>query len=129
MTLSQAQIELARDVMTNAIEAPAINYWTTNVEWERNDGADGEMITQIRLEVMDESTGEPMEPRHVYTVTEETVIEAMRKIVITAEIRSDLHKLITNMWANDDYLAGRGGDAETDDAIIQFATLGKLTFG
>lgn len=129
MNLSQAQIELARDIMTNAIEAPAINYWTTNVEWFREDGEDGEMITKIHFEVLDESTGEPVEPRSLYTVTEETVIAAMEKIMREGGVRPDLHKLIANMWANDDYLAGVGGDAETDDVIIQFATLGKLTFG
>lgn len=129
MTLSQAQIELARDVMTNAIEAPAIHYWTTNVEWFREDGEDGEMVTKIRFEVMDESTQEPVSPRVVYVVDEEAVIAAMEKIMREGGVRPDLHKLIANMWANDDYLAGVGGDAETDDVIIQFAALGKLTFG
>lgn len=129
MTLSQAQIELARDVMTNAIESCAINYWATNLEWFREDGEDGEMITKIHLEVLDESTGEPVEPRSLYTVTEETVIDAMKKIAMTGSVRPELHKLITGMWAADDYLAGVGGDAETDDVIMQFATVGELTFG
>lgn len=127
--LNQAQIELARDILTNAIEAPAIHYWTCEVEWDRHDGVDGEMITEIRFEVLDESTGKPVEPRRVYTITEEKVIEAMKTIAIEDNINPDLHKRITGMWAADDYGAGQGGDAESDDVIIQVAALGKLTFG
>lgn len=127
--LNQAQIELARDILTNAVETGAIGYWTCEVEWDRNDGVDGEMITEIRFEVLDENTQEPIEPRRVYTITEEKVIEAMKTIAIEDNINPDLHKRITGMWAADDYLAGQGGDAESDDAIVQVAALGKVTFG
>lgn len=129
LKLSPAQLELARDILTNAIEAPAIHYWTCEVEWDRNDGVDGEMITEIRFEVLDESTGGPVEPRKVYTVNEEKVIEAMKTIAIEDNINSDLHKRITGMWASDDYCAGQGGDAESDDVIVQVAALGRVTFG
>lgn len=127
--LNQAQVELARDILTNAIETNAIGYWTTRQEWERKDGVDGEMITRISFEVLDEDTQAPIEPRRVYTITEEKVIEAMKTIAIENQINPDLHKRITGMWAADDYLAGQGGDSESDDVIVQVAALGKVTFG
>ena len=129
LKLSQAQIELARDVLTNAIETGAIHYWTINRDWERKDGVDGEMITRISFEVLDENTMAPVEPRVVYTITEEKVIEAMKTIAIENAINPDLHKRITGMWASDDYLAGEGGDSESDDVIVQVAALGRVTFG
>lgn len=127
--LNRNQIDLARDILTNAIEGNAIGYWTTNQEWERRDGVDGEMITRIMFEVLDEETNKPVEPRRVYTITEEKVLDAMLTIAISNEINPDLHKRITGMWAADDYLAGQGGDIETDDVIIQVAALGRVTFG
>ena len=129
LKLNQAQIELARDVLTNAIETGAIGYWTCNQEWSRKDGVDGEMITRISFEVRDENTDAPIEPRTVYTITEEKVIEAMKTIAIENAINPDLHKRITGMWAADDYLAGEGGDSESDDVIVQVAALGRVTFG
>lgn len=129
LKLNQAQIELARDILTNAIESSAIRYWTVNREWERKDGVDGEMITRISFEVRDERTNAPVEPRRVYTITEEMVIDAMKTIAIENAINPDLHKRITGMWAADDYLAGEGGDSESDDVIVQVAALGSVTFG
>lgn len=121
--------ELAFDVMTNAIETGAIGYWTTNQNWSRNDGVDGEMIDSISFEVQDENTLQPVEPRVVYHINAEKIIDAMERIAIEKLTGPELHKRITGMWATNDYLAGEGGDSESDDAIVQVAALGRITFG
>lgn len=127
LKLSQAQLELARDILTNAVETGAIMYWTTNQDWDRDE--EDHMIVRLRFEVRDENTGGPVEPRVVYHIDEPQIIEAMKTIAIENAINPDLHKRITGMWASDDYLAGQGGDSESDDVIVQVAALKRLTFG
>lgn len=127
LKLSQAQLELARDILTNAVETGAISYWTTNLDWRRDD--EDHMIIRIRFEVLDEDTQKPVEPRVVYHIDEAQIIRAMKAIVVADNINPELHRRITGMWAADDYLAGQGGDSESDDVIVQFAALKRLTFG
>lgn len=124
--MKEATRQLALDVMTNAIETNAIGYWTVNSDWTRDE--EEHMITQVTLEVQDE-TGYPVQPRQVYTITPEKVIAAMERIAVEKLVGPNMHKIITGMWATDDYLAGVGGDSETDDVIMQVAVLGEVRFG
>lgn len=127
--MKAAAKELGLDILTNALETGAIDYWTTNVDYHRDE--EEFFVTQIMLEVLDEDTQSPVEPRVVHTITPEKVIAAMERIAVETEFRINprLKKRITEMWATNDYLAGEGGDIESDDAIMQVAALGELTFG
>lgn len=127
--MKQAAKELALDILTNAVETGAIGYYTTNQEWSRNDGMDGTFISILKFEELNESTQEPMEPRKVYTITPEKIIAAMERIAVEKLVAPELHKTITGMWATNDYLAGVGGDAETDSCIVQVAAFGEVRYG
>lgn len=125
--------QLALDVMTNAIETGAVGYWAIMSESpERlplDDGIPGD-ICKVLLEEFDESTGQPIEPRRVYEITPQKVISAMKKISSDAiRINSALQNRIKVMLDANDYCEGEGGDAESDEVILQVACFGEIVYG
>lgn len=130
--MNEKQRQLALDVMTNAIETGAIGYWATMYERPtRVKLEDGEIGDIESFKIVD-SDSDVTEPLRTYTVEPNSILAAMEKIMKgEAPVRSDLRQNIGVMYLLEDYCADGvpGGDAETDDVIVQIACFGELVYG
>lgn len=126
--MNEKQRQLAHDVMTNAVETNAIGYWATMHERATRVQLDDDLPGDIcEFRIIESEDGEK-----TYTVEANSILAAMEKIMKgEVSIRSDIRKNIGVMYLMEDYCAEgvQGGDAETDDCIVQIACFGELVYG
>lgn len=132
--MNEKQRQLALDVMTNAVETGAIGYWATMHERPtRVKLEDGEIGDIESFKIIDtEADSYDSENQMAYLVEPNSILAAMEKIMKgEASVRSDLRQNIGVMYLLEDYCADGvpGGDAETDDVIVQIACFGELVYG
>ncbi len=129
--MKQELLQITRDVMTNFVES-GYPQWFMNLDYKREDvDADLLDITELRFEEFDEDTMQPLLDekgnRHVFTITSEKVLAAMKRISNgEVEISPNVQERIHESLVDQDYA---NLDAETDDCIIQVACFDSLVYG
>lgn len=137
-TIPPALEKLAWDVMTNGYET-GIAYWVNeepdilNLQATRTEDLD---VTVIRFRIIGELILPSKHPDYsreiVRTLDARTILEAMCKLANgEVSVNETIQKVIIDQLISADYCGDKsaGGDAESDDCIIQTALLGKIVYG
>lgn len=126
MTYNEKQKKLAADVLGNFEATVPAGYWVRSTESDDRDADSNPYTLTIEEDNEDGTTT-------THEVTWQDVCGAFVKVAERqyTDLRRDLFKTIRDMWEGEDYLGedGPGGDAETDDVLVQIACFGEVVFG
>lgn len=118
--------DLSADILTNAVESGASETWAVFHHITRRD-EDG-FIIEVELEQRQNGYLQPAEPRPRITIDGAKILDSMQRISAgETRLAESLRNRIQLSFEAGDYCQG-DLDAETDDCILQFSALGKLTY-